>query len=80
MKTHFANLRRSRRSPGGSAVVVLLALLSVMLVLIVANTATLNRLTQEVKGMEKRQIQRLNPTPNSPTRPSQSATNQPAVR
>jgi hypothetical protein len=80
MKTRFAKIRRSRRPPGGSALVVLLALLTVMLLLLAANTAALNRLTQEVKGVEKRQIQRLSPSAKPQLRPAQSATNQPAER
>jgi hypothetical protein len=81
MKTRFANFRRSRRPPGGSVlVVVLLVLLSVMLLLIAVNTATLNRLTREVKAIEKRQIQRLDPSAKPPPRPAQGATNFPAAK
>jgi len=80
MKTRPANFRRSRRSPSGSAVIVLLALLSVMLMLIAINTATLNRLTREVKGLEKRQTQRLDPSLKPPLRPSQTATNAPSAK
>lgn len=80
MKTHFANARRPRRAPGGSAVLVLLALLTVMVMLIAINTATLNRLAREVKGLEKRQIQRLEPSVKTPSRPSQTSTNQPAAK
>jgi hypothetical protein len=79
MKTGIAHSRRSRRSSGGSAVLVLLALLSVMLMLIAANTAALNRLTREVKGLEKRQVQRLDPSSRPPLRPSQTATNLPSA-
>ena len=80
MKIRPANFRRSRRSLGGSAVIVLLALLSVMLMLIAINTATLNRLTREVKALEKRQTQRLDPSSKTPLRPSQTATNAPSVK
>jgi hypothetical protein len=79
MKTCAAHFRRSRRSPGGSAVLVLLALLTVMVMLVMANTATLNWLTREVKAVEKRQIQRLDPSSKPQARPSQSATNQPSA-
>jgi hypothetical protein len=80
MKTRFANSRRPRRAQGGSAVLVMLTLLTVMLMLLAANTATLNRLNREVKGLEKRQIQRLNPSAKPPLRPLQNATNLPAER
>jgi hypothetical protein len=80
MKPRPANFRRSRRSRGGSAVIVLLALLSVMLVLITINTATLNRLTREVKGLEKRQSQRLDPSAKPVLRPAQTATNLPSAK
>jgi type II secretory pathway component PulK len=62
MKTRFSHSRPARRSQGGSAVLVILALLAVMVMLIAANAATLNRLNREVKGLEKRQIQRLDPS------------------
>jgi cell division protein FtsB len=80
MKTRFTNLRRARRSQGGSAVVVMLALLAVMLMLIAANVATLNRLNREVKGLEKQQMQRLDPSLKPPLHPFQAATNSPAER
>ena len=80
MKTCPAKFRRSRRPPGGSAVLVLLALLTVMVMLVMANTATLNRLSREVKGMEKRQTQRLDPSSKPQVRPSQSATNEPVAK
>jgi hypothetical protein len=79
MKTRSANARRSRRSPGFSAVLVLLILLSVMLMLIAVNVAAMNRLTREIKGVEKRQIQRLDPTSKPPLRPAQTATNLPSA-
>jgi len=76
MKTRLEKCRRSRRSQGGSAVVVLLGMLSVMLILLAANTAALNRLSREVKGIEKHQIQRLDPSTKLQPRPTQTATNQ----
>jgi len=80
MKTRFSNSRRLRRSQGGSAVLVILALLAVMVMLIAANAATLNRLNREVKGLEKRQIQRLDPSLKPGLHPYQSATNSPAAQ
>jgi hypothetical protein len=78
MKTRFANVRRQRRSTSGSAIVVLLVLIAIMLALIAANTAALDRLTREVRGLEKRQIQRLDPSAKPPVRSAPEATNQPA--
>jgi hypothetical protein len=78
MKTRSTNF--PRRSRGGSAVLVLLVLLTVMLILIEVNTAALNRLEREVKGLEKEQVQRLNPSAKPPLRPGQTATNRPASR
>jgi cell division protein FtsB len=80
MKTRFTSLRRARRSQGGSAVVVMLALLAVMLMLIAANVATLNRLNREVKGLEKRQMQRLDPSSKLPPHAYPASTNLPAGR
>ena len=78
MKTRIVNIRRQRRSCGGSAVLLLLALLAVMLMLIAANAAVLNRLEKDMKGMEIRQIQRLDASAKPQLRPAQEATNQPA--
>jgi hypothetical protein len=80
MKTPLSNSRRLRRSQGGSAVVVMLALLTVMIMLIAANVATLNRLNREVKGLEKRQVQRLDPSLKPALHPWQTATNSPAAQ
>jgi hypothetical protein len=78
MKTRLTNF--PRRSRGGSAVLVLLALLTVMLILIEVNTAALNRLEREVKGLEKEQVQRLAPSAKPQLRAGQTATNRPAAR
>ncbi len=80
MKTRSANSRRAPRSQGGSAVVAILALLAVMLLLVAANAATLNRLNREVKGLEKRQMQRLDPSLRPPPHPYQTATNSPSAK
>jgi hypothetical protein len=76
MKTHLDNFRRSRRDRGGSAVVALLAMLSAMVILLAANTGALNRLNRELKGIEKHQIERLDPAAKGQTRWSQTVTNQ----
>jgi DNA-directed RNA polymerase specialized sigma54-like protein len=64
-----------RRSREGSAVVVLLVLLTLMVALAAANTATLNRLRQRVKIVEQRQVRRLNGLPSAKPPPGLSATN-----
>jgi uncharacterized membrane protein YvbJ len=72
--THFSLVGRARSArptlaENGSAVVVILILLCIMLLYVAANTATVNWLRGEVKTMDKHQVERL--------RSSQSATNQP---
>ena len=56
--------RRERRAPwrseGGSATVVFIALLSIMVILVMVNGKALFRLHREVKLIEQQQIQRLN--------------------
>jgi len=80
MKTRCSHARRAPRCQGGSAVVAMLALLAVMLLLVAANAATLNRLNREVKGLERRQMQRLDPSLKPPPHPYQSATNSPTAK
>ncbi len=54
-------LHASRRYQGrsGSAVIVVLALLAIMLVYVAANTKTLYHLSRELKLVERHQIHRL---------------------
>jgi hypothetical protein len=59
---------------------VLLTLLGVMLILISVNASALNRLTREVKGIEKRQIQRLASSAKPQAPPAQTATNFPPAK
>jgi len=59
MKTGCYNLRRSRRIHNGSAVIVVLAVMTILVMLLAANTATLNSLRRQVSAIEKRQVQRL---------------------
>ena len=87
MKTRLANLTPGRfslpqfkGSEHGSAVVMFLALLAIMLVLVTANGKTLFLLKKELRLIEQRQIQRLDPlktnaiaTVVSPSRPAQPA-------
>ena len=64
----------SRRRQGGMAVIVMLALLSIMLVSIGASIRSLNRLDRELKLLDQHQTRRLaltstNPPPNLQTAP-----------
>jgi hypothetical protein len=59
MKIDSHVVRLPRKPRDGSAVFVILVLLTIMVVLAAANTATLNRLRQRVKIVEQRQTQRL---------------------
>jgi hypothetical protein len=54
---------RGRCADSGSAVVVLLALLGMMLVFVAANTVAIRSLQRELKLIEKKQVQRLQPAP-----------------
>jgi hypothetical protein len=57
---------------------LIVAMLILMVALITANTLAMNRLDREVRGIEKHQIQRLNPGTNvNHPRP---ATNLPAPK
>ena len=49
----------SKRRQGGMAVIVMLALLSIMLVCIGASIRSLNRLNRELKLLNQRQTRRL---------------------
>jgi hypothetical protein len=51
----------SRRNHG-SAVVVMIVLLGLMLIFVFANVKTLHFMSRELKLIEKRQLQRLNAT------------------
>ncbi len=66
MKTDFSNCCGPRKSRDGSAVFIVLVLLTVMVVLVAANNATLNRLRQRVKLVDQRQTQRLASSPAIP--------------
>jgi len=63
--------RCSRTKPGFTVVVFVLGLLFFMAALLMANSLALNRLDREVRAVEKRQTQRLNPGTNAiPPRPT----------
>ena len=56
MKTEFTIRRRRDR---GVAVVVVLAIISIVLVFVAANLRSLHRLGQEMRMIEKKQVHRL---------------------
>ena len=55
MKIHYLTKRRQ----GGMAVIVMLAVLSIMCIYIAANLRSLNRLERELKLVEQHQTRRL---------------------
>lgn len=57
----------------GSAIVVVLALLGIMLLYVAANLRALHHLGRQLKYVEQRQIQRLNPRA-APTKTAPDAT------
>jgi Tfp pilus assembly protein PilX len=59
MKTKLPDSTAPSRSERGYAVVVVLGLLSIMVLLVAANTHTLNLLRNEIRLVEKRQTERL---------------------
>ena len=70
MKTHFSIRHPTRQGQRGSAVLVILILLCIMLLFVMANTVTLNQLKRQVMVVDQHQTQRL----------AQSATNQPVSK
>jgi hypothetical protein len=69
MKIIFPHSQRKSAAEQGSAVIVILAFLSIMVILVAANTKTVNWLRAEVRLMDQRQTERL----------AASATNQVSV-
>jgi hypothetical protein len=61
------SLQATRKRQDGLAVVVMLILIAMVLGFIVANTATLTTLHNDVKRIEQRQIRRLNSTTTNAT-------------
>jgi hypothetical protein len=57
--------RRHRQS--GSAVVIFITLLAIMLMLITANSSTLLHLHRELKLLDQRQVERLNASQTNAT-------------
>jgi hypothetical protein len=62
---------------GGFAVIVILILLCIMLIFVMANTATVNWLGAQVNAVDKHQIQRLALASTNQLHSAQSVTNQP---
>ena len=56
----FNRNQESRTTERGSATLVMIALLAIMLILILANSRTLFGLQRELKLIERQQIERLN--------------------
>jgi hypothetical protein len=59
MKISRFNLSRRHRQ-SGSAVLIFITLLAIMLMLITANSSTLLHLHRELKLLDQRQVERLN--------------------
>jgi Tfp pilus assembly protein PilX len=53
------HVSRPRRRQSGSAVIVVLALLSIILIYVAGNLRTLNNLNRELKLLERQQTRRL---------------------
>ena len=80
MKTDSSMAHPPRKARDGSAVVILLVLLTIMVALAAANTATLNRLRQRVKIVDQRQTQRLASYSTNSLRAARPAANQPETK
>lgn len=59
MNTRRPISRTRRNAESGTATMVILILLAIMLVFVMANTATVNWVRWQIKDVEKHQIQRL---------------------
>jgi len=59
MRIHLPASHRSRPARSGSAVVVILAMLAIMVILVTSNTRTINWLRAEVRLVDQRQTARL---------------------
>jgi hypothetical protein len=63
---HFVGgVRAPQRCEGGSATVIFIALLAIMMILVTAETRALIQLRHEVKFMEQQQLKRLNGSPTN---------------
>jgi hypothetical protein len=59
---HVSRPRSPRRRQAGSAVIVVMALLAIILVYVAGNLRTLNSLDRELKLLERQQTRRLQAT------------------
>jgi hypothetical protein len=66
MKVSRFNLSRHHRQ-SGSAVVIFITLLAIMLMLITANSSALLHLHRELKLLDQRQVERLNASQTNAT-------------
>jgi hypothetical protein len=66
MKIFPSNFTERRRQ-NGSAVLVFITLLAIMLLLITANSSTLLHLHRELKLLDQRQVERLNASQTNAT-------------
>jgi Tfp pilus assembly protein PilX len=67
---HVSRFTRPRRRQAGSAVIVVMALLAIILIYVAGNLRTLSNLGRELRLLERQQTRRLqtaNATTNSPT-------------
>lgn len=71
MKVQF-HLSQSKRSEGGSAIVIVLVLLLAMIAFVEANTGTLRSFKRELQVLEQRQMIKYHPLDSA----SRSGTNQ----
>ncbi len=72
MRLQRLDQNRRRRTNRGSAVLVVLVLLAVMGTLAVSNTRVLSGLKQDLRILEKQQLEKFRP-PSSPARPAPPA-------
>ena len=77
--THHAS--RPRRRQSGSAVIVVMALLTIIMVYIASNLRTINSLGRELKLLERQQIRRLQAaTQTTDTPPAATISTNPVSR
>jgi len=74
MKIAVSISERRRRAQQGTAMIVVLALLALLLIYVLANIRTLSSLGRELKLLDQRQTQRLRNSPH-PIHPLTSETN-----
>lgn len=59
----------SRESEGGSATILVLALVAIMMVFLTANQLVLHNLKRELRLLEQKQLKRFQPPPAKPAAP-----------